>query len=148
MVSVLILNGPNLGRLGVREPEVYGVTTLAEIGERCHEVGQELGMEAEFHQTDSEAELLGWLHKAADRVVPVILNAGAWTHSSIAIGDACAMLRAPLVEVHLSNVYQREAFRHRSYISVHADAVLCGMKAFGYEAAMRYIHTAIQPNMT
>lgn len=138
-MSVLVLNGPNLGRLGVREPAVYGHATYADLVARCSEVAAEAGLDVEVRQTDSEAEMIGWLHGAADAGSSVVLNAGAWTHTSIAVRDAASQLNAKLVEVHLSNVHAREAFRHTSYLSDIADAVVVGMGIEGYAAAIRYL---------
>jgi 3-dehydroquinate dehydratase-2 len=141
-MTVLVLNGPNLGRLGVREPDVYGTATHDDLVARCREVGAEVGLEVEVRQTDAEAEMIGWLHEAADSGSAVILNAGAWTHTSVAVRDAASQLAAPLVEVHLSNVHAREAFRHTSYLSDIATAVVVGMGLEGYAAALRYLATA------
>ncbi len=138
-MTVLVLNGPNLGRLGVREPDVYGTATYDDLVERCQEVAKETGLEVDVRQTDSEAEMIGWLHEAADEGSRVILNAGAWTHTSVAVRDAATQLSAPLIEVHLSNVYAREAFRHTSYLSDIAVAVVVGMGLEGYAAALRYL---------
>lgn len=139
MSDVLVLNGPNLGRLGTREPHIYGSATYAELAQLCATAGTELGLSVEVRQTDHEGELLGWLHDAADRGVPVVLNAGALTHTSVALGDACAMLTAPLLEVHLSNVHKREAFRHHSYVSPHAAGVIVGLGPQGYVLALSWI---------
>jgi 3-dehydroquinate dehydratase-2 len=136
---VLVLNGPNLGRLGNREPAVYGSTSYAELVALCTRGGAELGLDVEVRQTDSEAELLGWLHEAADAAVPVVLNAGALTHTSVGLGDACAMLRAPLVEVHISNIYAREPYRHTSYVSAHAAGVIVGLGVEGYVLALSWL---------
>jgi 3-dehydroquinate dehydratase II len=138
-MTLLVLNGPNLGRLGVREPDVYGTATYADLVARCEQVAAENGVEVDVRQTDSEAELIGWLHEAADAGSPVILNAGAWTHTSVAVRDAASQLGAPLVEVHLSNVHAREPFRHTSYLSDIAAAVVVGMGLEGYAAAIRYL---------
>jgi 3-dehydroquinate dehydratase-2 len=138
-VDVRLLNGPNLGRLGVREPAVYGTTTLAEHEARCAEVAASLGLGLVARQTDAEAEMLGWLHEAADAGDAVVLNPAGWTHTSVALRDACAQLRAPLVEVHLSNVHAREEFRRHSYVSPVATAVVAGMGVEGYLAALRFI---------
>ena len=138
-MKVLVLNGPNLGRLGVREPEIYGATTHAELAESCRVTGRELGLDVDVRQTEHEGQMLAWLHEAADEGNPVVLNAGAWTHYSIAIGDACAQLTAPLVEVHISNVHKREPFRHHSYVSVHASGLIVGLGVRGYELALRWI---------
>ncbi len=139
MSRVLVLNGANLGRLGTREPEVYGLTTHAALARMCQRAGAELGLAVEVRQTDSEGEMIGWLHEAADVRVPVVLNAGAWTHYSLALRDACAALTAPLVEVHISNVYAREPFRHHSYISAVASGVIVGLGVAGYRLALRWL---------
>ena len=136
---VLVLNGPNLGRLGTREPEVYGPTSYAELEALCVRGGAELGLDVEVRQTESEAELLSWLHAAADDHIPVVLNAGALTHTSVALADACAMRTAPLVEVHISNVHKREAFRQHSYVSAHASGVIVGLGVEGYVLALSWI---------
>jgi 3-dehydroquinate dehydratase-2 len=138
-MRVLVLNGPNLGRLGTREPHVYGSTTHADLARLCLESGKELGLDVEVRQTDHEGEMIGWLHEAADTVTPVVLNAGAWTHYSIAVRDACASLTAPLVEVHISNVHAREEFRHHSYISAVASGVIVGLGVTGYRLALQWI---------
>jgi 3-dehydroquinate dehydratase-2 len=136
---VLVLNGPNLGRLGTREPAVYGAATYADLEALCERTGKELGLDVEVRQTDHEGELLGWLHGAADAGTPVVLNAAAWTHTSVAVRDACAQLTAPLVEVHISNVHAREEFRHHSYISAVASGVIVGLGVDGYALALRWI---------
>jgi 3-dehydroquinate dehydratase-2 len=136
---VLVLNGPNLGRLGTREPHIYGATTHADLAELCVRAGAELGLAVEVRQTDHEGEMLGWLHGAADTGTPVVLNAGAWTHYSIAVRDACASLTAPLIEVHISNVHTREQFRHHSFISEVATGVIIGLGVAGYPLALRWI---------
>lgn len=139
---VLVLNGPNLGRLGSREPDVYGTTTYAELVALCTRGGAELGLEVQVRQSDAESELIGWLHEAADAGTPVVLNAGALTHTSVALGDACAMLTAPLIEVHLSNVFRREPFRHVSYVSPHAAGVIVGLGVEGYVLALSWLSSA------
>ena len=136
---VLVLNGPNLGRLGTREPDVYGSSSHAELAALCVRGGAELGLDVEVRQTDHEGELIGWLHEAADANTPVVLNAGALTHTSIGLGDACAMLTAPLVEVHISNVFARESFRHTSYVSPHAAGVIVGFGVEGYVLALSWL---------
>ena len=138
-MTVLVLNGPNLGRLGVREPDVYGTATYADLVARCEKVGAETGLAVDVRQSDAEAEMIGWLHEAADAGAPVILNAGAWTHTSVAVRDAASQLTAPLIEVHLSNVHAREPFRHTSYLSDIAAAVVVGMGIEGYAAAIRFL---------
>ena len=137
--SVLVLNGVNLGRLGTREPAVYGSTTHDELAALCVQTGSELGLEVEVRQTDDEAELVRWLHEAADAGSPVVLNGAAWSHYSYALRDACAQLTAPLVEVHISQVHAREEFRHASVISAVATATLTGLGVEGYRAALRFL---------
>lgn len=139
MTRVLVINGPNLGRLGTREPEIYGSTTYAELEALCVGGGSELGLDVEVRQSDHEGELIQWIHQAADEGTPVVLNAGAFTHTSIALADACAMLTAPLLEVHISNVHKREEFRHHSYISAHATGVIVGLGIEGYVLALSWI---------
>ncbi|MDQ2750721.1 MAG: type II 3-dehydroquinate dehydratase [Actinomycetota bacterium] len=136
---VLVLNGPNLRRLGTREPEVYGSTTYAELEALCVGGGSQLSLDVEVRQTEHEGQLIEWLHSAADEAVAVVLNAGALTHTSVALGDACAMLTAPLVEVHISNVHKREGFRHHSYVSAQADGVIVGLGVEGYVLALSWI---------
>jgi 3-dehydroquinate dehydratase-2 len=136
---VYVLNGPNLGRLGTRQTDVYGLTSYADLAERCRRDGAELGLDVDVRQTDAEHELLGWLHAAADDAAPVVLNPGAWSHYSYAVRDACALLRAPLVEVHISNIHAREAFRHHSVVSAVATGVICGLGVEGYVLALRYV---------
>ncbi len=137
--TVTVLNGPNLGRLGKREPEKYGSTTHDELVALIEGEADDLGLKAVVRQSDSEAELLNFVHAAADAGDAVILNAGALTHTSIALRDACAELRAPLIEVHITNVHTREEFRHRSYISAVATGVIAGLGVQGYVLALRYI---------
>ncbi|HEY5183746.1 MAG TPA: type II 3-dehydroquinate dehydratase [Actinomycetes bacterium] len=139
MTRVLVLNGPNLGRLGSREPEVYGTVTYEELVRRCEEVGAGLGLEVEVRQTDDEAELVGWLHEAADAGLPVVLNPAAFTHYSYALRDACAQLRAPLIEVHLTNPATREAFRHTSVVAGVATGTIAGFGVRSYDLALQVV---------
>ena len=139
MNTVLILNGPNLGRLGQREPQVYGSASYDDLVAMIEAEAAELGLTAVVRQSDSEAQLISWVHAAADAGDPVILNAGALTHTSIALRDACAELRAPLIEVHISNVHAREDFRHHSYLSGVATGVIVGLGLQGYLLALRYL---------
>ena len=139
-MKVLVLNGPNLGRLGRRQPEIYGTATHADLVDLCHEWAAPLGLEVEVRQTNHEGELLDWLNAAADEETPVVLNAGAWTHYSYALFDACAQLVAPLVEVHLSDPEQRpEVFRHTSVVTPHAVRVIAGQGIDGYRQALEFI---------
>ena len=139
MTRVLVLNGPNLGRLGSREPDVYGTATHADLVAACEEAGKELGLEVEVRQTDSESELVGWLHEAADGNHPVVLNPAAFTHYSYALRDACAMLTAPLVEVHLTNPAAREEFRHTSVVAAVATGTVTGFGVDSYRLALRAV---------
>ena len=136
---VNVINGPNLGRLGRREPEVYGDTTHADLVALIEAEADGLGLRAVVRQSDSEAQLLEWIHAAADAAEPVILNAGGLTHTSVALRDACAELPAPLIEVHISNVHAREEFRRHSYLSPIATGVIVGLGVQGYLLALRYL---------
>lgn len=136
---VWVLNGVNLGRLGTREPEIYGGTTHAVLAERLTALGVDLGLAVEVRQTDDEAEMIRWLHVAADESIPVVLNPAAWTHYSIALRDAAAQRTADLIEVHISNVAAREEFRSRSVISAVATGTIAGLGLEGYAAAVRFI---------
>lgn len=138
-ITINVLNGPNLGRLGRRQPEVYGKTTYDDLVGVIEREAAELGLKVMVRQSDSEAELLGWIHDAADAHEPVVLNAGALTHTSVALRDACAELTAPLIEVHISNVHAREEFRHHSYLSAIATGVIVGLGVQGYLLALRYL---------
>ncbi|MDQ3612288.1 MAG: 3-dehydroquinate dehydratase [Actinomycetota bacterium] len=139
MNRVLILNGVNLGRLGSREPLVYGSTTHAELAATCVETGAQLGLDVEVRQTDDEAQMIGWVHEAADAGLPVVLNSAAWSHYSYGLRDACAQLTGPLVEVHISQTSAREQFRHSSVISAVATATITGLGIEGYRAALRFL---------
>lgn len=137
--TVWVLNGVNLGRLGAREPDIYGATTHGDLAEWLTGVGRELGLTVQVRQTDDEATMIGWLHAAADDAVPVVLNPAAWSHYSIAVRDAVAQRTADLFEVHISNVHGREEFRHHSVISAVATGVIVGLGLEGYAAALRAI---------
>lgn len=138
-MPVLVLNGPNLDRLGTREPSTYGSMTYAELEQLCVRAGTVLGIDVDVRQTNAEGELIDWLHEAADAGSAVVLNPAGWSHTSVALRDACAMLTGPLVEVHISNIHAREEFRHHSYVSGVADAVLAGMGVQGYVAALTWL---------
>ena len=138
-MNVMILNGPNLNRLGTREPEIYGSQTLADIADLCASTGQALGLSVDFRQTADEHELVGWLHEAADTDTPVIINPAAYTHTSVAILDALNTYEGPVIELHISQVHKREAFRHHSYVSHRADAVMAGFGVQGYTLATRHM---------
>jgi len=134
-----VLNGPNLGRLGTREPDVYGTTTYAGLVEACTATAAGLGIEVDVRQSDFEGELVGWLHEAADAGWPVVLNAAALTHYSVAVRDAAQQLPAPLVELHISNVHAREQFRSHSVLADIATAVMAGFGVGGYPLALRWL---------
>lgn len=137
--AIWVLNGANIGRLGTREPDVYGPASYDDLVEVCRRTAQDLGVDVDVRQTDAEGELLEWLHEAADEKVAVLLNPGGWSHTSVVLRDACAMLTAPLVEVHLSNIYAREAFRHRSLTSAVATGVICGFGVEGYALGLAFL---------
>ncbi|MFF3669323.1 type II 3-dehydroquinate dehydratase [Microtetraspora malaysiensis] len=139
MRPVLVLNGPNLGRLGSREPDVYGAQTLEDLAALCRETGRELGLSVEVRQTDDEAELIGWIHEAADSKIPVVLNPAAFTHYSYALRDAIAQRTAPLVEVHISNPNAREEFRHTSVVAAVATGTIAGFGMRSYVLALHAI---------
>lgn len=136
MPSVLILNGPNLNLLGTRQPDVYGATTLADVETMCRAAGERLGMSVAFEQSNHEGILIDQIHAAKTSHDAIVLNAGAFTHTSIAIMDAIASVELPVVEVHLSNIHAREAFRHKSYIAPVAVGQICGFGAKGYILAL------------
>jgi 3-dehydroquinate dehydratase II len=138
-MTIQVLNGANLGRLGKREPEKYGTTTYAELVELIQAAAKDLGQDVVVRQTDSEGELLGWVFDAADAGDAVVINPGGWSHTSVVLRDALAGLTAPLVEVHLTNIHAREEFRHHSYVSGVADGVIAGLGVIGYELALRYL---------
>jgi 3-dehydroquinate dehydratase II len=139
MTPVLVLNGPNLGRLGIREPEIYGTTTFEDLASLCKSTGHSLGLDVEVRQTNSEAELIGWVHQAADAKLPIVLNPGAFTHYSYGLHDALAMRTAPLIEVHISNPAARESFRHTSVVASVADGTIAGFGMMSYQLALQAI---------
>jgi 3-dehydroquinate dehydratase-2 len=139
VTTVYVLNGPNLGRLGSRQTDIYGVTSYADLVDLCERAGKDLGLDVVCKQTDAEHEMLAWLHTAADERAAVVLNAGAWSHYSHAVRDACAMRTAPLIEVHISNIHAREEFRHHSVITAVAAGMICGLGVDGYRLALSHI---------
>jgi 3-dehydroquinate dehydratase-2 len=138
-MTIQVLNGANLGRLGLREPEKYGTTTYAELVDLIEASGREIGVEVQVRQTDDEGELLRWVHAAADAGDAVVINPGGWSHTSVVLRDALAALNAPLVEVHITNIHQREEFRHHSYVSGVADGVIAGLGVQGYLLALGWL---------
>ncbi len=139
MPTVFVLNGPNLNLLGQREPEIYGRHSLEEIAARCREAGRRLGLEIVFRQTNAEGELVNWIQEAGTEAAALVLNAAGYTHTSVAVLDALRTFPGPIVEVHLSNPYRREAFRARSYVSLAADGIICGLGATGYVLALEAV---------
>jgi 3-dehydroquinate dehydratase-2 len=134
--SVLVLNGPNLNLLGTREPSIYGRETLLDVAERCAQAGQRLGLEIDFRQSNAEHQLIDWLHEARQRIDGVVINPAGYTHTSVALADALSAIAKPVIEVHISNVHKREAFRHHSYVSPIAEAIIVGCGTQGYELAL------------
>jgi len=135
-LRVMVLNGPNLGRLGRRQPEVYGSTSYADLVDRLVRRGAQLGIEVDPRQTDAEAEMIAWLHEAADADLPVVINPAGWSHYSIAVADAVAQCGNTVIEVHLSNIHAREEFRRHSVVSPQATGVIAGLGIDGYELAL------------
>lgn len=144
MPSILVLNGPNLNLLGTRQPEVYGATTLDDVRSLCLKTAGRLGLDIEFRQSNHEGELIDWIHAARGTHDGIVLNAGAYTHTSIAIMDALASVELPVAEVHLSNIHRREAFRHHSYVSLVAVGMIAGFGAIGYALAIEALAERIR----
>ncbi len=136
---ILILNGPNLNLLGKRQPEIYGHETLADVEARCRALAGELGVAIEFRQSNAEHQLIDWIHAARESAAGIVINPAAYTHTSVAIMDALKMCDCPIVEVHISNVHQREPFRHHSYVSLAATGVIAGLGTQGYLLALRHL---------
>ncbi|WDD91401.1 type II 3-dehydroquinate dehydratase [Burkholderia sp. FERM BP-3421] len=141
--TVLVLNGPNLNLLGTREPHIYGVETLPDVERRCAAEADALGLALEWRQSNAEHVLIDWLHDARTRVHGVVINPAAYTHTSVALADALAALGLPVIEVHISNIHRREAFRHHSFVSAVADGVICGCGTDGYLLALRRMATLV-----
>ena len=144
MPVVFILNGPNLNLLGVRDPSIYGRDTLGDIEERCTARAAALSLELDFRQTNHEGQLVDWIQEARESADGIVLNAGALTHTSVALLDALSAAGLPVIEVHLSNIFRRESFRHHSYVSLAANGVICGLGAQGYELALDAIASLIK----
>jgi 3-dehydroquinate dehydratase-2 len=144
MSHVYVLNGPNLNRLGTREPDIYGSTTFDELAAECETTAIALGLTATVLQTNDEGELIGWLHRAQDEGAAVVLNPAAFTHYSYAVRDACAMVTTPLIEVHLSNPAAREEFRHTSVVSGVARGTIAGFGVDSYRLALRAVATMLE----
>ena len=134
---VLILNGPNLNLLGTREPHIYGSISLAEVEAMCAKKAKEVGLKISFHQSNSEAQLIDWIHQAIEGASGIIINPAGYTHTSVAILDALKMVKHPIIELHISNPHQREEFRHRSFVTLAATAMMCGLGVNGYPLAVQ-----------
>lgn len=137
--KIMILNGPNLNMLGTREPEIYGSETLGDVEAFCKQRAEQLGATVDFRQSNVEGELVTWIQEARTTAQGIIINAAAYTHTSVAILDALNTCDMPIIEVHLSNIHQRESFRHKSYVSRVADAMICGLGSHGYELAIEAV---------
>jgi 3-dehydroquinate dehydratase-2 len=142
--TIFILNGPNLNLLGVREPATYGYDTLADVEQRCLARGRALDLAIDFRQTNHEGQLVDWIHEAREAADGIVINAGALTHTSVAILDALNAYDGPVLEVHISNIHKREAFRHHSYVSARADGVIAGFGTEGYLLALRRMATLLK----
>ena len=136
---IYILNGPNLNLLGQRQPEIYGHETLAAVAQACADLGKELGVTVRCLQSNHEGQLIDWIQDAREQASGIVINAGAFTHTSLAILDALSCFDGPVIEVHISNIHQREVFRHHSYISLRADGVIVGCGTEGYVLALRRV---------
>ena len=143
--TLLVLNGPNLNPLGAREPAIYGSPTLVDIEAVCGEAAQAAGLGLEFRQSNHEGELVSWIQAARGTAAGMVINPGAYTHTSVAIHDALRLFEGPIVEVHLSNIHQREAFRHHSFASLVTRGVICGLGAHGYALAVAAVARLLQP---
>jgi len=137
--TIYILNGPNLNLLGRREPHIYGHETLADVEADCRRLAAEFGLAVKFQQSNAEFQLIDWIHEARESAVAIIINPGAFTHTSIAILDALNACSCPIFEVHISNVHRRESFRHKSYVSLAASGVMAGFGTHGYQLAVRQV---------
>jgi 3-dehydroquinate dehydratase-2 len=146
-IPVFVLNGPNLNLLGKREPGLYGKNTLADIEKACHEKGKALGFTVDFRQTNIEGVLVDWVQEAADAAKGIVINPGAYTHTSVALHDAIRGTGLPVIEVHLSNIFAREPFRHHSYVSPVARGVICGLGPTGYTLALEALKSIVGEGM-
>jgi len=140
---IYVLNGPNLNLLGKREPEIYGSRTLDDVRALCEAEAEKSGLQVAFRQSNAEHELIGWIHDAREAAAGIIINPAAYTHTSIALLDALSACTFPVIEVHISNIHKRESFRHHSYVSARADAVIAGCGVEGYQLAMQHMATLV-----
>lgn len=143
--TVYVLNGPNLNLLGKRQPTIYGQETLEDVEASCRRVGEGLGLTIEFRQSNREYEIIDWIHEARERADAIVINPAAFTHTSVAILDALHTFEGPIIEVHISNVHKREAFRHHSYVSTVASGVIAGFGVQGYELALQRVARLTEP---
>ena len=142
-LTVLVLNGPNLNMLGVRQPQFYGSESLSDIEYACSAKASKLGLEIDFRQSNHEGELVTWIQEARGKMAGIVINAAAYTHTSVALLDALSLVELPIIEIHLSNVYARDSFRHHSYISAVANGVICGFGSHGYLFALEALKQII-----
>jgi 3-dehydroquinate dehydratase-2 len=143
-MKVLIINGPNLNLLGTREPSIYGTATLEEVGDRCRALGAEHGLEVEFLQSNYEGQIVEWIHEAIDSAQALVINAAAYTHTSVAIHDALKSYHGYKIELHISNPHLRESFRHISFVSPVVDAVVAGFGVGGYSLVVEHLNDVLQ----
>ena len=141
---IFILNGPNLNLLGMRQPEIYGRETLEDVADACAALAEDLGLSIRFHQSNHEGQIIDWIHGARSEGAGIVINPGAFTHTSVAILDALNAFDGPVLEVHISNVHKREAFRHHSYVSLRAEGVIAGFGTEGYLLALRRMKTLVE----
>jgi len=141
---ITVLNGPNLNLLGKRQPEIYGHATLEDVESDCSKLAGELGFSTRFQQSNHEGQLIDWIHDAREDSVAIVMNPGAYSHTSIAILDALNTFEGPVIEVHVSNIHQRETFRHHSYVSLRAEGVIAGCGVQGYELAIHRIGSLLK----
>ncbi|WP_027134488.1 type II 3-dehydroquinate dehydratase [Geminicoccus roseus] len=146
MPTILVLNGPNLNMLGLRQPEIYGRTTLADVRAMVEQEAADLGVTADFRQSNHEGVLIDWIHEARTKADVIVINPGGLTHTSVALMDALSAAEKPVIELHVSNVHRREDFRHHSYVSLVATGVICGLGPYGYVLALRAAHHLISPS--
>lgn len=142
-MTIYILNGPNLNLLGQRQPEIYGTETLADVEVRCTQTADALGLTVRFLQSNHEGQLVDWIHEARQAAQGILINAGAYTHTSVAILDALNAFDGPVIELHITNVHAREAFRHHSFISARADGIIAGFGTQGYELALHRLQRLV-----
>ncbi len=142
--TVVVLNGPNLNLLGKREPEIYGYATLEDVERDCNQLAKEFSLSTRFQQSNHEGQLIDWIHAAREDAAGIVINPGAYSHTSIGILDALQAFAGPVLEVHISNIHKRESFRHHSYVSQRAEGVIAGFGIDGYSMAIRRMGTLLK----